>query len=225
MKRFILASAALVSGGLLSLGALDPAQASSVTARISIAQQRMEVLVDGKIAHTWAVSTGREDFDTPTGNYTPTWLDKDHRSQKYDDAPMPYAVFFRGGFAVHGTTATGMLGRRASHGCVRLATGNARQFYELVQAHGLSSARIIIQDNRLPGNAAPVVASTEPRRTRTTSQASLRGTERGAGRHLVTSEPHYQRTSYGAPLYYQVGPNGQLIPQLMPMGQPIYRSY
>jgi len=31
---------------------------------------------------------------------------------------MPYSIFFRGGYAIHGTYATGALGRPASHGCV-----------------------------------------------------------------------------------------------------------
>jgi hypothetical protein len=53
-------------------------------------------------------------------------------------------VFFRGGFAIHGTNAVGRLGRPASHGCVRLAPGNAAKLFQLVKAHGASSTRIAI---------------------------------------------------------------------------------
>jgi hypothetical protein len=59
-----------------------------------------------------------------------------HYSRKYHMSPMPYSIFFRGGYAIHGTYATGALGRPASHGCVRLAPGNAKRLYEIVQAEG-----------------------------------------------------------------------------------------
>jgi hypothetical protein len=51
-----------------------------------------------------------------------------HRSRKYDNAPMPYAVFFNGGYAVHATFDLKRLGRPASHGCIRLHPENAAEF-------------------------------------------------------------------------------------------------
>jgi lipoprotein-anchoring transpeptidase ErfK/SrfK len=65
-------------------------------------------------------------------------------SRKYDMTPMPYSVFFRGGYAIHGTNYVKRLGRPASHGCVRLATGNAKRFYDLVRAHGAGNTRIVL---------------------------------------------------------------------------------
>ena len=56
---------------------------------------------------------------------------------------MPHSVFFHGGFAVHGTYAVGSLGRAVSHGCVRLAPGNAATLYSLVRAN-MGSSRIVI---------------------------------------------------------------------------------
>jgi hypothetical protein len=61
-----------------------------------------------------------------------------HYSRKYDMSPMPYSIFFRGGYAIHGSYATGALGRPASHGCVRLAPENAAVLYQLVQMEGAS---------------------------------------------------------------------------------------
>ena len=55
--------------------------------------------------YVWKVSTGRTGYSTPTGAYHPTWLDIDHVSKTYDDAKMPYAVFFTGGYAVHATAS------------------------------------------------------------------------------------------------------------------------
>jgi hypothetical protein len=64
-----------------------------------------------------------------------------HYSHKYHMSPMPYSIFFLGGYAIHGTYATGYLGRPASHGCVRLSTEHAAILFHMVQAEG---ARISI---------------------------------------------------------------------------------
>ena len=43
---------------------------------------------------------------------------------------------FNGGYAIHGTGYVGMLGRPASHGCIRLATGNAAKLFAMVKQEG-----------------------------------------------------------------------------------------
>src|SRR5579885_3039000 len=48
--------------------------------------------------------------------------------------PTPF--FFAGGYAIHGTYETRWLGRPASHGCVRLAPGNAALLFHMVQREG-----------------------------------------------------------------------------------------
>jgi lipoprotein-anchoring transpeptidase ErfK/SrfK len=70
---------------------------------------------------------------------------KEYYSKKYDWAPMPYAIFFRGGYAIHGTFETKRLGTVASHGCVRLSPDHARQLYRLVQAHGRGNVSIRVK--------------------------------------------------------------------------------
>ena len=59
-------------------------------------------------------------------------------------SPMPYSVFFHGGYAIHGTNAVSRLGSPASHGCVRLDTKNAAKFYSLVKQVGPGNTRIIV---------------------------------------------------------------------------------
>jgi lipoprotein-anchoring transpeptidase ErfK/SrfK len=81
---------------------------------------------------------------TPTGSFTPIRLERVWYSTIYDGAPMPYAIFFHHGFAVHGTYQTGALGQPASHGCVRLHPANARVLFELIRAHGLDNSRIVV---------------------------------------------------------------------------------
>jgi lipoprotein-anchoring transpeptidase ErfK/SrfK len=68
-----------------------------------------------------------------------------HYSSKYYNAPMPYSIFYRGGYAIHGTSAIRALGRRASHGCIRLHNANARELYQMVQDFGKGSTQIIIR--------------------------------------------------------------------------------
>jgi len=121
-----------------------PASAATVVAYIDISSQRMTVKVDGQTQHNWAVSTARIGYRTPVGTFRPRRLERTWYSRIYDNAPMPYSIFFLGGYAIHGTNATGRLGRPASHGCVRLATGNAATLYSLVKKYGMGNTRIVV---------------------------------------------------------------------------------
>ncbi len=128
------------------LAALLPAPASaSLRATIDISSQRMTVTVDGRHYASWAVSTGRRGYGTPTGTYRPKLLKRMHYSRKYDNSPMPHSIFYRGGYAIHGTGYIKSLGRPASHGCIRLHPSNAAKLYRLVQNHGYGATRIHIR--------------------------------------------------------------------------------
>jgi lipoprotein-anchoring transpeptidase ErfK/SrfK len=113
-----------------------------VTVRIDNSSQRMRVYVNGGLSHQWAVSTARRGYRTPAGSYRVQRMERMWYSRKYDMSPMPYSLFFRGGYAIHGTGAIRQLGRPASHGCVRLHPAHARTLFGLVQAHG--GARIVV---------------------------------------------------------------------------------
>ena len=133
-------------GFLVALGAFlfsVPALAN-VVAHISIGSQTMQVSVDGRPLYIWPVSTARFGYVTPMGYYHPLRLERIWRSTIYNNAPMPYAIFFRGGFAIHGTYEVGSLGRPASHGCVRLNTGDAATLFSLVEEHGYGGTSIVI---------------------------------------------------------------------------------
>ena len=112
---------------------------------IDKAAQRMRVTVDGELRHSWPVSTGRARFETPTGTFRPLRLAKVHYSKEWDHAPMPHSIFFtERGHAIHGSNATRWLGRRASHGCVRLAPSQAAVLFALIQAEGPSATKVTI---------------------------------------------------------------------------------
>ncbi|MEO8668360.1 MAG: L,D-transpeptidase [Bauldia sp.] len=124
--------------------ALPAAAASSVVASVSLSQQRMTVMIDGMPRYTWLVSTAGPGYRTPVGSFRPQRMERMWYSRKYDMSPMPHSVFFRGGYAVHGTPHVKRLGRPASHGCVRLAPGNAATLYSLVRQYGMANSRIIV---------------------------------------------------------------------------------
>jgi hypothetical protein len=153
MHRFCNSAAALL-GAWLCLVPLSPARAG-ILITIDKAAQRMTVEVDGAPRWTWPVSTGRRGYDTPAGSFKPFRLEEDHYSKEWDEAPMPYSIFFTdGGHAIHGSYETRKLGRRASHGCVRLAPKNAAKLFALVQSQGLGNARVVVTGDP----DAPIVA-------------------------------------------------------------------
>lgn len=106
------------------------------------------------LVHHWKVSTGREEpMPSPSGKMlgteTPPGMFKLDRGRSYADytsrqwqSPMPFVMFFDwridgrpSGLAIHGTDAEGEkeLGTRASHGCIRLSTDNARTLFYMVR--------------------------------------------------------------------------------------------
>jgi lipoprotein-anchoring transpeptidase ErfK/SrfK len=141
MRRLV---AAIVM--FLAVVGVPRAARANVDVEVDVGSQTMEVYVGGRLRHTWRVSTGRRGYETPGGNYRAKRMEEEWYSTQYDDAPMPHAVFFNGGYAIHGTYDVKRLGRPASHGCVRLAPGNAARLYNLVERVGLRNTTISIND-------------------------------------------------------------------------------
>jgi len=124
---------------------------------IDLSRQAMVVAENGEETHRWRVSTARYGYRTPTGTYQPTWMSKMWYSRQYDYAPMPHAIFFHQGVAIHGSYAIGALGRPASHGCVRLAPRNAALLYTLVGRHGKERTQIVVHGR--PDHSSSQVAA------------------------------------------------------------------
>jgi lipoprotein-anchoring transpeptidase ErfK/SrfK len=74
------------------------------------------------------VTHGRAGWRTPAGTFRVTFKDVDHKSSLFDNAPMPYSVFFNGGIAFH----AGSL-REQSHGCIHLSNVAARMYYNTLK--------------------------------------------------------------------------------------------
>ncbi len=141
MKKYLVLAATAVA---LLIGSSSTSLAARIVAHIDISSQTMTVKKNGITIYRWKVSTARKGYRTPRGTWRPKRMHKMWYSRKYDMSPMPYSIFYHGGYAIHGTNAIKRLGRPASHGCVRLHPANAKRLYSLVKQHGPSNTRIVV---------------------------------------------------------------------------------
>jgi L,D-transpeptidase-like protein len=122
---------------------------------VSISEQHAYFYKGKNLVGESTVSTGKPGFGTPPGNYTVLSKDATHVSTvfgdyvdefgnvvksnidsrkdpkppgtHYDGARMPYAMFFRSGYAMHQGYVPPYA---ASHGCIRVPQGMAETFFE-----------------------------------------------------------------------------------------------
>jgi len=113
---------------------------------VDVSAQTMAVYIEGSLFDVWPVSTARAGKITPRGKWSPNFLSKHHKSSRYNNAAMPFSIFYDGNFAIHGTNQISKLGSTASAGCVRLATENAEVLFNRVQKYGLKSFRVTVID-------------------------------------------------------------------------------
>jgi len=94
---------------------------------VSLADQTAALYVDGKMDLKTRVSTGRQGYETPPGEYVITNKHRDWKSTLYDDAPMPY--FQRLNAGAIGLHEGAVPNRPASHGCIRVPRGTAKRLF------------------------------------------------------------------------------------------------
>lgn len=95
---------------------------------VSLTEQRAYVYRNGLRVGVATISSGRKGYETPTGVFTILQKDKDHHSNVYDNAPMPYQQRLTwSGVALH---AGGVPGYPESHGCVHLPTAFAQKLFD-----------------------------------------------------------------------------------------------
>jgi len=96
--------------------------------------------------HSWCEDVDRPCF-TPVGSYIIyRKSDSDCVSSIYPitdggGAPMPYCMFFHGGYALHGSPV--LPGYHDSHGCIRMFTNDARWLNE--EFIGINKTKVIIE--------------------------------------------------------------------------------
>jgi len=128
---------------------------------VSLTEQRAYVYRNGVSIGYTTVSTGKPGHETPTGIFTILQKDKNHRSSKYNNAPMPYQQRLTwDGVALH---AGGLPGYPESHGCVHLPSKFAEDLFA-VSHMGMT---VVVVDSKTapadvvhPATLAPVDALT-----------------------------------------------------------------
>jgi hypothetical protein len=91
---------------------------------------------DGTLLNSWLVRGGGSTTRTRTGTFTVYLRDIDHVSTLFH-TPMPYAQFFSGGQALHGSRLMMDPYDGHSHGCVNFWTEDARQLWNLTSTKRL----------------------------------------------------------------------------------------
>jgi hypothetical protein len=162
--------------------------------------QEMTVSVDGSPRYHFAVSTGRPGLGTPSGTFHPQRMERTWFSKEYYNSPMPHAIFFHGGFAIHGSYEISQLGGPASHGCIRLHPDNAATLYSLVQQQGMEATTIVVSGELMAQRRSPAGSGGYP-----PAAQGYYGQPQS-----TTYPPPYQQPYYPQPPrgYYNGGYNG-----------------
>ena len=167
---------AALAAAVAALAFAAPARADLLI-QVDKSAQRMTVSADGALLYTWPVSTGIARYDTPNGAYTPFRKEKEHFSREWDDAPMPYSIFFTmKGHAIHGTNHKS-LGHPASHGCVRLSVANAATLWGLVAKHKMANTTVVLTGTIPAAGDEPKVARLPRVDQRTVTRSDQRSNE------------------------------------------------
>ena len=124
---------------------------------VSLDEQYLYVYRNGVAIGASPISSGRPGRDTPTGIYTILQKEREHHSNLYNNAPMPFMQRLSwDGIAMHG----GILpGHPASHGCIRLPPAFAEKLYEVSERGAvvvISNARVDPVDIVHPAAVAPI---------------------------------------------------------------------
>ncbi|AKC88108.1 hypothetical protein WQ53_01150 [Pseudoxanthomonas suwonensis] len=130
---------------------------------VSLDEQRAYVYRNGIAIGVSTISSGKPGKETPTGVFTILQKHKDHRSNLYNNAPMPYMQRLTwDGIALHGGALPGY---PASHGCVRLPHPFAEKLYAITR----NGDTVVVSDARAapttlvyPAVLAPVTAKGLP---------------------------------------------------------------
>ena len=142
--------------GMVASG--DRAGAAEVVISVNKSSQTMSVLVDGAEKYRWVVSTGTGG-GPPEGTFGVERLHRHWFSRTYNNAPMPYSIFFEGPYAIHGTDQTRHLGRRASKGCVRLHPRDAAVLFDLVKRERANTTIVISKATHVAARVQPPASS------------------------------------------------------------------
>jgi len=149
-------------------GLVDPVT-NPVTVVVSIPLQRAFVYRGETLVAASSVSTGKDDKPTPVGIYPILQKNEKHRSNLYNDAPMPFMQRLTwDGIALHAGRNPGF---PDSHGCIRLPTEFARKLFAITDV----GTTVVVTDDFVEGSTLDRnMLVTEVMRANAEQLASLR---------------------------------------------------
>jgi lipoprotein-anchoring transpeptidase ErfK/SrfK len=145
MKALEMATRISKTAGLavMMVALVTPATAQTRRIVVSIADHKLALVEGGTVKKIYPVATGRTKTPSPTGSFqianrvtNPTYY---HQGKKVEPGPQnPVGTRWIGldekGYGIHGTNAPSSIGKSSSHGCIRMATKDLEEFFEMVRA-------------------------------------------------------------------------------------------
>jgi len=119
------------------------AQAQTVNRKVlvSIPDCKLAYIENGKVVKVYPVAVGKDSTPSPVGTFqianrvtNPTYY---HEGKVVTGPQNPVGTRWMGlsekGYGIHGTNAPKSIGKRTSHGCVRMAKKDLEELFELLR--------------------------------------------------------------------------------------------
>ncbi len=148
-KRVTLA-AVIIAAGILADERLCRAGDSPVKAKaeptrrivVSLQDRKLALLENDSVVKIWRTAVGTESTPTPSGTFT--IINRVENPSYYKNGKVtppgpanPVGTRWLGlslkGFGIHGTNSPGSIGRKASHGCIRMRNKDVEELFDLVR--------------------------------------------------------------------------------------------
>jgi lipoprotein-anchoring transpeptidase ErfK/SrfK len=110
---------------------------------VSIQDRKLALLLGDKVIKIWDTAVGAESSPSPSGNFV--IVNRLNRPYYYHPGKVvpfgpsnPLGTRWLGlslkSFGIHGTNVPGSIGKKASHGCIRMRNRDIEELFELVKA-------------------------------------------------------------------------------------------
>jgi len=124
---------------------------------VSIPDRKLALIENGRVVKIYPTAVGAAASPTPSGTYkiaqrvaNPTWYGPDKVVGPGKDNPVGtrWLGLSRKGYGIHGTNNPRSIGKRASHGCVRMRNGDVEDLFarvavgDVVELHGERDAEL-----------------------------------------------------------------------------------
>lgn len=137
-------------------GASYPGEPSGMHINVSLGERKLYLKQGSEVVQAYSIGVGKEGYETPVGDYTvrkivwnPPWTppneswaaDKEPQPPGAADNPMKAVkIYFKEpDYYIHGTGTLSSLGGAVSHGCLRMAPGDAANLARYLMEHGGAS--------------------------------------------------------------------------------------